>query len=322
MDQWFSAIRQYWVKYQLFGEVVLVRILSVRILLSCITLILSGCFLSTQPALPDTMLGETGTVVIRLQRTLPGEENPNWQGHIQEAQSLSAQDVEDWPRTVDDIIPLIEGYRVRIEGSGVDVTTDGFFEEQQEEVTISITVPVGSGYSVKVLALGPPVKWANRLLLLGAGLAEDVAVLKDTVAVVEVPMEPYRYGLETPSDPVQLGAIIPITYTVKGPLLSEISPRWAYLYYSLTNPTEDLFGERLDKGISSLSPTHLEVSFDIPGQTTEGTLHLQFLMYGHSIWEHESKLPTFVIPCMAIGETADIIAIQSGGGSLSVVPTW
>ncbi len=267
-----------------------------------------------------------GTIVITLTRDIiDNTEKVNYSGFTTEPMA-SASEENDWPRSVEDVQEVLEGYRVRIEGEGVDVFKNAFFKEGEDEVTIEISIPAGDDYSITILALGEDYR-GNNDFLLGAGKAAGIIVKSAETTNVSISMEPYKYSFEETTEQVQVGEKIEVIYNLKGPLLSEIWGGWIYLYYSMDSPEEEKFGERISSGISSnreiISKNHWRFKFDVTGQNNEGLLYFQIYTYLSSEWRYEGRInPSLFTPSVNFNEEIPTVEIEEADSSIVIEPVW
>ncbi len=291
------------------------RWLLSALLIVAILIFTAGC----GQLLPDPPVDAHGTIVLTLSRAADAEPGSLRTAFLSEVEPLGEN---AWPRSVEDVLAVLEGYRIGVKGEGVDVLKDAFFEEGEDEITIEMSIPVGDDYSVTVLALG--ALRVNRHNLLGAGRTTGVAVGADGPSFVEVMMEPYRYRFEAPEQ-VETGATIDIVYELKGPLLPYLTSSFAQgtasIRYSTDLPDVDFFGSSEIERREIVDDAHWVWEFTLSGQAEAGILYFQTVLHARD-WEINSGDISIVAPSIALGEEVQTVQIGEGTAGMVIQPVW
>jgi len=266
----------------------------------------AGCGLFV-PRPPVDTHGKIVLVLTRTANTEPGRLRTTVWSELEQLSESS------WPRSVADVLRVLKGYRIRVQGVGVDVMKEVIFEEGETEVTVEINVPVGNDYSVTLVAF-------SGENLLGAGKTTGVSVRAGETTYVEVSMQPYQYHFEAPAQ-VQVGATINIVYEIKGPLLSEIFVAiTTRTYYFMSTPSSDAFGyHRITTG-TVVGSNHWKFHITLPGQAHEGTLYYQCITHAQE-WVRY----VLITPSIKLGEILPTIQITNnptGSGKIIIKPVW
>jgi len=257
-----------------------------------------------------------GTIVLTMSREADVEPGSLRTAFLSEVAPLGDN---SWPRSVEDVLDVLIGYRIRVQGKGVDVTKDALFEKGEDEVVIEITIPIGDNYDLTVLALGE-LRPMSQFNLLGAGRRKGISVKPEETTLVEVHMEPYQYNFEAPEQ-AESGAEIDIRYEVKGPELLNDLRHYTQLWYSVDDPVDDYVGSDVVMGESpTVSTGHWVWEFTLPGQSEPGVLCYQ--VHSHTSSQHTGKSVELLTPSISLGEGLPTILIGEGSGGMDVKPVW
>lgn len=287
--------------------------LKLIIVILFIFALLTGCESSVEED-----VGE-GTIVISLSRNITNEtEEASYSGFTTDAISTLSEENNDWPRSVKDVQEALEGYRINIKGEGVDTYKDAFFEEDEDEVTIEVSIPAGDDYSVTMIAVGEGHVDTN---LLGAGQTTGIIVESEETTFVTVEMEPYKYNFEAPEQ-VQTGEEIDITFELKGPLKeSLITSSYMMVYYSKSELEHDWDGDTIRESKEIIEKNHWQWAFVIPGASEEGSLFFQFGEQSR-IWDYDGIKTFFHTPSISLNEEIPTVEIGEADSSVVIKPEW
>lgn len=270
--------------------------------------VLMGCDL-------DDVHGEKeGTLILRLTRSKAELGSNKTISFVQEIEAASQEEVE-LPRTVDQVLSLLDGYRIRIQGGIlVDETVTAWFPEGEDEIVVKFNVPALPTRSYAVTCLALAYERSNSFHLLGAGRKEDI-IVQEGENTVAINMRPYRYDFE--GDMFEGTELVtPEKYTLKGPLLEYIFEEDSFeLRYSTsrTTPSSDNFN-------SSISGNDIEHTIvdderwygEIKRKEKGETLFYQTRVRINSVWGSNLY---FYTPSVALNE-------DTGAGEIHVEPVW
>lgn len=200
--------------------------------------------------------------------------------------------------------------RVWNDGTGVNLVKQVAIPDPGTSTSVSFSLPVGSGYSVGVLAYKSPRE------ALAGGVTHDVTVHADATAEVSVSVVPWTASVSLP-DTLVSGAETTITATItQGPVADFLV--MGFLYIGL-----DKWNTYPSSGAKSgtLSGNVFSVTFNAPTVDSDTTVWYQFMfMMNGDDWNtpgSDSKL--IYLPVFALGDTLFSRPIRPASGSLVVI---
>ena len=203
---------------------------------------------------------------------------------------------------------------VAVDGGAFGSTpqVSNFTGNAMTSATLTLSVPPGSGYRVRAVAVNPSGGSGTFPIMLASGKAEGVSVISDVLTEVSVGVERMSVAISAP-DSVTGGETIEITWTYADPgaALDRTPSGLDGRVRHSSSSASDLTGTQVHAQGIRLSDTEFQFTASFTAPTTAGELPFQVSAQTFDLRiAGTSRAGWFVDPSLARGEARRTILIR------------